>query len=365
MPDPLDPGKILTLPTWDEVSSGDNWRPVPVAFQHYGCHQRRPQLHLRSWRLWIGRLPSRDAEPALHDRLPERAGSYCTAQLVQVIQQLDPSLDWSTFQLGDFSFGGQLYSVPAGLTSYSTRIDATSSVGVYVDVTGIFDEKTGVVTWTFTSIDPTTLDVPSGNPLEGFLPPDTNAPLGDGWVSYTVFPKASNSTGTVINAQATVFFDQNAPINTGTIFNTMDAVPPASSVSTLPNFSPANFLVNWAGTDDSGGSGIASYNVYVSDDDGPPTLWQTATTQTSATYTGQDGHTYAFYSVATDNAGNVQPTPAQTQTRTTVQALAPTVTIAAVTPTPRNGAVSTLTLTLSQVITPGFDLTDLQVQRRR
>jgi Dockerin type I domain len=122
----------------------------------------------------------------------------------------------------------------------------------------------------------------------------------------------------VIDAQATVVFNQNAPISTGQIFNTIDAGPPTSSVSALPTFSPATFLVNWSGQDDPSGSGIATYNVYVSDDDGPFTLWQSATTQTSATYTGQDGHTYAFYSVATDNVGNVLPTPSSAQASTTV-----------------------------------------------
>ena len=65
-----------------------------------------------------------------------------------------------------------------------------------------------------------------------------------------------------------------------------------------------SFTVGWTGQDDSGGSGIASYNIYVSDDGGAFRLWLTNTVTTSATFTGQDGHTYGFYSVATDNAGN-------------------------------------------------------------
>ncbi len=74
-------------------------------------------------------------------------------------------LDWSTFQLGDFSFGGQLYAVRAGLKSYQTcALMTPGTTGVYVDVDASFDEQTGAVTWTFTSIDPTTLDVPAGNP---------------------------------------------------------------------------------------------------------------------------------------------------------------------------------------------------------
>ncbi len=88
--------------------------------------------------------------------------------------------------------------------------------------------------------------------------------------------------------------------------------------------SPASFSVNWAGEDDPGGSGIAYYNVYVSDDDGPFTLWQSATAQTSATYTGQDGHTYGFYSVATDHVGNSQAMPSAAQVTTKVDAIPPT-----------------------------------------
>ena len=54
---------------------------------------------------------------------------------------------------------------------------------------------------------------------------------------------------------------------------------------------------------------IASYTIYDSDDGGPFTAFLTNTTLTSTTFTGQLGHTYGFYSVATDNLGDVQPTP--------------------------------------------------------
>ena len=57
--------------------------------------------------------------------------------------------------------------------------------------------------------------------------------------------------------------------------------------------------------------------MYVSDDGGAYTLWQSDTTATSATYTGQVGHTYRFYSVATDPLGLVQPTPSSAQATTT------------------------------------------------
>ncbi len=49
--------------------------------------------------------------------------------------------------------------------------------------------------------------------------------------------------------------------------------------------------------------------MYDSDNGGAFVPFVTNTSATSATFTGQDGHTYSFYSVATDNLGNVQPTP--------------------------------------------------------
>ena len=83
----------------------------------------------------------------------------------------------------------------------------------------------------------------------------------------------------------------------------VDAVAPTSSVAALPVFSPASFTVSWSGSDNTGGSGLATYDVYVSDNSGAFTAWLTGTTQTSAVYTGADGHVYGFYSVA-------RPTPA-------------------------------------------------------
>src|SRR5262249_15887234 len=44
------------------------------------------------------------------------------AQVVTVTQQLDPNLDWGTFQLGAFSFGDFTVAVPPGRQNYSTRV---------------------------------------------------------------------------------------------------------------------------------------------------------------------------------------------------------------------------------------------------
>ncbi len=242
-----------------------------------------------------------------------------------------------------------LYQVPAGLTSYSTLIDAISTVGVYVEMDADFDQLTGVLTWNFTSIDPTTLDQPVGDLQEGFLPPDVTYPEGDGYVTYTIEPKATDTTGTVINAQATVYFNPSlvngSSLETQSFLNTIDTGPPTSSVGALPpEETSTSFTVTWSGQDDPGGSGIASYDIYVSDDGAPYSLWESDTTAISATFAGKVGDTYRFYSVATDNVGNVEATPTSAQATTTV--VNPT-SLSDVSGSGTYGGSATLTATLS------------------
>ncbi len=102
----------------------------------------------------------------------------------------------------------------------------------------------------------------------------------------------------------------------GTIF-VLSISAPSSTVLPLAPLSTASFNVSWYGTDKPGGAGIASYSIYVSDNGGPFTPFLTDTTQTSATFTGAIGHTYGFYSIATDQGGNVQDTPTAAEATTT------------------------------------------------
>ena len=51
---------------------------------------------------------------------------------------------------------------------------------------------------------------------------------------------------------------------------------------------------------------IAACEVYMRPDDGARTLWQSDTTATSALWTGESGRSYAFVSIARDDAGNVE-----------------------------------------------------------
>jgi hypothetical protein len=229
------------------------------------------------------------------------------ASQVIVTDQLDPTkVDLTTFSLGSISFGGNTLSPPYGATAFNTLYSLSSTLSVKVQ--GSINQSTGLATWTFTSIDPST-GLPPTDPTVGFLPPDSNGIVGQGSVLFNVTPKSSLTTGTQVSNTASVVFDANAAINTPTWLNTLDVDAPVSAVSALPatetaTNGQANFTVNWSGTDK--GSGISSYTIFVSDNGAALIPWLSGTTLTSSTYTGTTGHTYGFFSIATDAAGNIE-----------------------------------------------------------
>jgi len=246
------------------------------------------------------------------------------AQTITITDQLDSNLEWRTFQLGEIDFGGVKIIIPAGRSFYAAQVDLRpDGINLFVRIDAGIDPTTGIVTWTLTSIDPATGEPPT-DPSIGLLPPDDANGDGEGLVTYTIQPKAGSPTGTVITSQATVVFDTQPPLSTNTVTDTLDALAPSSAVAPLPvTEEEDNFTVSWSGEDDTNGSGLAFYSIYVSDNGGPFTLWLSDTTDTSATYNGQPGHTYSFYSLATDNAGNVETAP--TAAEATTQVFSPTI----------------------------------------
>jgi hypothetical protein len=109
----------------------------------------------------------------------------------------------------------------------------------------------------------------------------------------------------------------NSPINTPLWSNTIDNTPPVSHVAALPVAStcPA-FRVSWSGSDVS--SGLQGFTVYVSDTGSPFTPWLSNTTASSAESTGAVGHTYSFYSIASDLASNLETGKTSAEASTTV-----------------------------------------------
>lgn len=100
----------------------------------------------------------------------------------------------------------------------------------------------------------------------------------------------------------------------------VDDVAPTSAVEALADSVMPWFQVRWAGRDQGRlgetASGLASYDVFVSEEGGPFVPWLTRTKLVSVTYLGEFGRRYAFYSVATDGAGNREEAPATADAQT-------------------------------------------------
>jgi RHS repeat-associated protein len=269
------------------------------------------------------------------------ARATAPAQRVDITDRLDPSLDWDTFQLTEIGFGDTLLQVPAGSRHFQTTVSMTYRGQTFnVEIEAGIRSDTGKVFATFQSVDPSTSLPP--DVLTGFLPPEDGSGRGMGHVSYTVRPKANLTTGTQIRNIALVTFDLGETIATNQIdphdpsrgtdpnkeaWVTIDAVPPTSSVDPLPKTSLPSFIVSWAGSDDDGGSGVGFFDIFVSTDGGDFAPWLVHTTLTGAIFNGAAGHSYSFYSVATDNAGNREPDRGVAQAMTTTATNAASVSI--------------------------------------
>ncbi|HEX7653160.1 MAG TPA: sialidase family protein, partial [Verrucomicrobiae bacterium] len=247
------------------------------------------------------------------------------AKTVTVTVPLDPHLDPRTFRLGGFGFGGDFYPVPANTAFFQTNIDLVATKGYLVNLIAGIDVVNRQGFWTFSTIDPLTGTVPL-NVLLGFLPPDQSPPEGEGFVTFAVTPYSNVTNASPVTEKATIVFDNQPPMDTPYANNLLQLGLPMSSVQPLPSVTrdPA-FDVAWQGQETGISAGITSYDIYVSRDGGIYYPWLQGTTSSHAPFLGERGSTYAFYSLAYDNLGNVQPVPAGPDTVTFVSTNLPPV----------------------------------------
>ena len=241
-----------------------------------------------------------------------------SAQEVLITDQLDiTKVDLETLSLGPVSFGTTQFTPPQGSKAFTTTIDLRPAMDLLVRVTATLDETTGTLSWRFTSLDPTTNELPE-DPFAGFLPPNITPPEGDGRVSFTISPRPELATGSVIANAASIIFDTNDPIQTPVWSNTLDQSSPESAIGTLPETSESReVLLEWSGTDQ--GAGIRDYTLFVSED-GQPFMPIVNSSETNHTFVGKSGANYHFYSIARDLAGNLEPAPSVADAVTTIEA---------------------------------------------
>jgi hypothetical protein len=245
----------------------------------------------------------------------ETAGA--AAQEVVISDELDfVNLALETVSLGPITFGDVRLNPLPGARAFVTEVDLRPRMDLVVRIEAALDAVSGVLTWRFSSLDPLTGGVPA-DPLAGFLPPNVAEQEGEGSVSFTVSPEPGLPTGTEIRNQAAIVFDQNPPIVTGEWLNTLDVDHPISRVLPLAKVQrQAKFEVAWEGKDE--GAGITDYTIYVAEDGGAFKAWLVNTTATSGAFSGEEGRTYTFFSIARDGGGNREPLKSQAEAMTQV-----------------------------------------------
>jgi hypothetical protein len=130
----------------------------------------------------------------------------------------------------------------------------------------------------------------------------------------------------VIRNKAAIYFDFNEPIVTNEVFNTIDADAPASHLDPLPPVAAdPHLLLSWSGDDivpgsdpPFEGSGVRSFTILSRLDGGTYTPIITDIFELTGEFQARGGGTYEFYSVATDNVGNVESAPPVADATTTV-----------------------------------------------
>ncbi len=229
------------------------------------------------------------------------------AQVVKVSVPLDGDFNPFSLKLLSFGFKNLNFELPGNATFYQNRLDLQAELGLFVDVVAGLNVADNEAFWTFTSIDPTTGQIPL-DPLVGFLPiNDTLTGSGEGFVNFSIKPKSTSVTGDIVEAQASIVFDANDGIETNIWTNTIDAVAPSSMLDPLAPEQDTNLVsLSWVAADDANASGLHSIEIYASIDSGAFHLIQIVPFDdgNSYDYFGQYGVHYDFYILAVDNTGN-------------------------------------------------------------
>ncbi|WP_201979721.1 IPT/TIG domain-containing protein [Hymenobacter rubidus] len=226
------------------------------------------------------------------------------AQVVRVIVPLSAAYDPQQFRLGSFGWATYTFQAPANSSSYTSLLNMPDSLGYDVRVVGTVDVVGRRLIWQFETIDPATGVAPL-DPNKGFLLLNDSTGRGQGFVNYTIKASPTAVTGDTLAAQASIVFDTNPPLATNRWKNVLDAVAPTSQLAALPATTPgATVPLSWTASDDTGGSGLLSYDLYASQDGGPfqPVAQNIATT--SYAFTGQSNSRYDFFVLAQDTTNN-------------------------------------------------------------
>ena len=249
---------------------------------------------------------------SINDRMPYTI--YCEndetatapARFIRITTPVQPNQDPVTLELGSFGFNNQEFEIPAGNSSYYTRLDCRDSLGIYVDIIAGYDVTKNEIFWEFKTIDPVTL-LPSEDPAKGvlLLRDSVETKYGHGFVNFSIKPVTTAQTLDMIEADAEIVFDDNEVIPTNVHANTIDAVSPTSAI-TNAIVNNNTVTLSWNGSDDAAGVGMDHYSLYVSLDGANYAIFAPEVTSTDTTFLLAESGQYCFFVLATDKVGNTE-----------------------------------------------------------
>ncbi len=231
------------------------------------------------------------------------------AQTVTITDTLNHTVyDMTSFRFGPVQFDTiSIMPLVGDAKSFTEYFDMRPAKDIILKIEGHADTLTGIVKWDFTSLDPMTGEL-TEDPLGGFLNPNVNAPEGEGNVSFFINYKTGLAHNTQLDNKATIVFDVNPPIVTGTYSNRLDLLPPDVNMGNHSMVNDSTVVLNWSGTDTE--SGIRDYTLHFSEDDTTYKAISFGNGETTTTFSGELGKTYYFYITATDSVGNTSAKPA-------------------------------------------------------
>lgn len=228
-----------------------------------------------------------------------------SAHVVEVKDTLDSKyFDLTTFAPTSVKIGDKVEYLD-GMPNFVKTVDMRPAINAIVQVEGKYDVQKGIATWTFTSLDPMTME-PTDDVMQGFLPVNYDGESGIGEVTFDVSLKGDFADGTEIPNKASIVFDINDPILTPIWVNTVDAVYPESSVTNVVQQNDSIATIYFEGDD--ARSGVWKYDLYVQYGEGSSWIKFAECSADSAQvdFRYYNGIDYGFCVLATDSAGNVE-----------------------------------------------------------
>ena len=234
----------------------------------------------------------------------ENDPEFATAPVrwLRINSVLDEDFDLDYFSIDAFYLAGNYVKLDGGLESYNQRrVMTVNGIDVTLDFAINLNKETRELKIEVMAMD-TATDFMLQDPTIGFLYPNDETGIGDGYFVYTLKAKDDLAHGTTITNKADIYFDFNDVIPTPEAFNTIDCLAP--EVTNLAVVSESGNLANFFITASDADSGIKEYNIVYSADG---INFSKLTTVSNANWACEiDMQTKYFFKVqAVDNAGNV------------------------------------------------------------